>query len=91
MPDRLCRTSGTDRNHNPFSLFCALLQLPCALNQQDVFGKCPVHYAVLWGPSMVQYLVLQGANIQAKTSNQRTALHMLYTGILDRLLDLHYT
>jgi ankyrin repeat protein len=61
--------------HNLVPLATAMLARGVAVNERDLMGNTPLHWAVRY-PGMVQFLIENGADINARNVLGETPLHM---------------
>ncbi|MDR3200019.1 MAG: ankyrin repeat domain-containing protein [Spirochaetales bacterium] len=73
--------------HNLAPLAEAMLARGVSVNERDLMGNTPLHWAVRY-PAMVQFLVEHGADVNARNLLGETALHLAvyYKGSVEILL-----
>jgi ankyrin repeat protein len=61
--------------HNLVPLATAMLARGVSVNERDIMGNTPLHWAVRY-PGMVQFLLDNGADVNARNLLGETALHL---------------
>jgi ankyrin repeat protein len=74
--------------NNLSSLAAAMLARGAEVNEQDIMGNTPLHWAVKY-PAMVRFLLENGADVNARNLLGETALHLAvrYKGSVEILLE----